>query len=92
MRTAETYLEVVAAFENALLNGLDEVATEVEQSEAPQAVELAARKDGVEIITEQVVRQAQFLQRALESHEQPATRGAMFSTTQQIYIRFAIEV
>jgi uncharacterized coiled-coil protein SlyX len=46
----KTYLEIIAAFEDALLNALDEVATEIQQSEASQAVELAARKDGVEVV------------------------------------------
>ena len=55
------YLQVVATFEYSLLDALDEVAAEVQQFEAAEAMELAAREDGVQIVSQQVVSQPQLL-------------------------------
>jgi len=50
VKLSELYLQVLTALENAFFNSLYKVATEVEQSELSQAMKLACREDGVEVI------------------------------------------
>ena len=66
-----TDLELFAAFEQGVVDGLELVGAQVQPFQLFEILELARRQHRVQLIAEQVVRQVDVLQRVLDALQQP---------------------
>lgn len=59
--TVHTYQQVVAALQNALLNGLNLVIAQVQNSQVDEAVKLAGGKYRIKRVSKQIISESQLL-------------------------------